>query len=256
MSFKERIEWLARMSVLVFVLAAAAFLSAITTMRIAIRGRQVSMPNIVGMKTADAQKVLAGNGLGLKISDRVYDAKPVGAVVRQSPLGGAQMKTGQDAHVIVSLGPLRVPIPDLEGQSLRVARITLMQDGLQPGEVTAPYLDTAAPDTVVEQDPKSGATAASPHVDLLAPLGPRPPAFIMPYVIGLNSTDAQRQFMLAGVHNVKITPIPAPQWPVGTVIDQTPLAGTRIAAESNVEFKVAFPAPPPPNPAPVAPIHQ
>ncbi|HET9401886.1 MAG TPA: PASTA domain-containing protein [Candidatus Acidoferrales bacterium] len=256
MNFKDRIQWLLRMSVLVFVLAAAAFLSAITTMRIAIRGRQVSMPAIVGLKTADAQKLLASNGLGMKISDKVYDAAPVGNVVRQSPAGRAQLKSGQDAHVIVSLGPLRVPIPDLEGQTVRVARITLMQNGLQPGEVTAPYLDTAAPDTVVEQDPKPGANASSPHVDLLAPLGPRQPAFIMPYVIGLNSTDAQRPFLLAGLHNVKATPTPAPQWPVGTVIDQTPLAGTRVSADSTIELKVAFPAPPPVNPAPVPPIHQ
>jgi len=242
MSFRERFEWLLRMSVLVFILAAAAFLSAITTMRIAIRGRQVSMPGIVGLKVADAEKELGSRGLGLKISDKVYDSAPAGAVIRQSPLGGAQMKTGQDAHAIVSLGPLRVPIPLLEGQSLRAARITLLQSGLQLGEVTAPYLDTAAPDTVMEQSPRAGAPASSPQVDLLAPLGARPPAFIMPYVVGLNSTDAQRQFVLAGVHNVKISPVPAPQWPVGTVIDQTPLAGSRVGADSNIEFKVAFPA--------------
>lgn len=253
MSFKERFEWLLRMSILVFVLAAAAFLSAITTMRIAIRGRQVSMPVIVGMKSADAERQLSSRGLGMKISDKVYDASPVGAIVRQSPAGGAQMKTGQDAHVIVSLGPLRVPVPSLEGQTLRVARITLMQDGLQPGEVSAPYLDTAAPDTVMEQTPKPGANASSPHVDLLAPLGPRPPSFIMPYVIGMNSTDAQRQFLLAGIHAVKLTQTSAPQWPVGTVIDQTPLAGTRIAADSSIEFKVAFPAPAAPN-APIGEV--
>lgn len=252
MSFRERLEWLLRMSVLIFVLAAAAFLSAITTMRIAIRGREVAMPNLVGQKVADAQKQLASRGLGLKILDKVYDATPTGSIVRQSPASGVQLKTGQDAHVIVSLGPLRVPVPLLEGQSLRVARITLLQTGLQLGEVTAPYLDSAAPDTVMVQNPAAGAPAASPHVDLLAPLGPRPPAFIMPYVVGLNSTDAQRQFVLAGVHNVKVTPVPAPQWPVGTVIDQTPMAGTRIAADSNIDFKVAFPAPPPAaNPAPI-----
>ena len=48
MNFRQRIEWLLRMVLLVFILASAAFLSAITAMRIAIHGREVSMPNLVG----------------------------------------------------------------------------------------------------------------------------------------------------------------------------------------------------------------
>ena len=55
MTFRERIEWLLRMGLLVFVLAAAAFLSAVTAMRFAIQGREVDMPNLVGKSSADAQ---------------------------------------------------------------------------------------------------------------------------------------------------------------------------------------------------------
>ena len=48
MTLRERLEWLSRMTLLVFILASAAFLSAITAMRIAIHGREVTMPNLVG----------------------------------------------------------------------------------------------------------------------------------------------------------------------------------------------------------------
>jgi beta-lactam-binding protein with PASTA domain len=37
----------------------------------------------------------------------------------------------------------------------------------------------------------------------------------------------------------KVNYVAAPQWPHGTVIDQTPLGGTRIAATSEVELTVA-----------------
>ena len=105
MPFRERLEWCLRMGLLVFILASAAFLSAITTIRFAIRGREVNMPNLVGMKMAEAGKVLSRHGLVLKVADRIYDAAPAGNVIRQSPPPGLKVKVSQDAHVVLSLGP-------------------------------------------------------------------------------------------------------------------------------------------------------
>ncbi len=58
MSVGERIEWLLRLALLVFILGAAAFLSAVMAMRFAIQGRQVTMPNLVGKNSSDAQALL------------------------------------------------------------------------------------------------------------------------------------------------------------------------------------------------------
>lgn len=239
MSFRERLEWMIRMGLVVFVLAAAAFLSAITTIRMAIRGREVEMPSVVGLKLADAQKQLSSKGLGLKVADRVYDAAPAGNVIRQLPSAGLEMKVSQDAHVVVSLGPLHVTIPSLQGGSLRSARVALLQTGLQLGEVSAPYLNNSPADTVLVQTPPPGAQASSAHVDMLASLGPRPAAYVMPFVIGVPSSEAQREFSLTGIHNIRVTPVPAPNWPAGTVMDQTPPAGARLSSSDTIELKVA-----------------
>ncbi len=56
MTLQEQLERLLRITMLVFVLAAASFLSALTAIRIAIRGRIVAMPNLVGKPVSDAQK--------------------------------------------------------------------------------------------------------------------------------------------------------------------------------------------------------
>jgi beta-lactam-binding protein with PASTA domain len=61
----------------------------------------------------------------------------------------------------------------------------------------------------------------------------------MPYFIGLNDAEAQRELNSAGVRNVKSTPVPSPQWPVGTVIEQSPAPGARIASDGQVEIKIA-----------------
>ena len=87
---RERLEWAARMSLLVFILAAAAFLSAITAMRIAIHGREVNMPNLVGKNVSEAGQVLRSRGLGLRVADHVYSDVPINVVVRQTPPPGMQ----------------------------------------------------------------------------------------------------------------------------------------------------------------------
>src|SRR5450631_545186 len=113
MTFRERIEWLFLMGLLVFVLAAAAFLSAVMAMRFAIQGRQVDMPNLIGKSSADALAILQGRGLQLKVVDRVYSELPVNTVARQSPPEGERMKSSQNAHVVLSLGPQNVTAPSL-----------------------------------------------------------------------------------------------------------------------------------------------
>jgi beta-lactam-binding protein with PASTA domain len=246
MAFREKMEWTMHMGLLVFILAAAAFLSAITTIRIAIRSRQVQLPNLVGQNLTAAQAQLNQRGIELKVADRIYDALPAGTVVRQSPAAGTQVKVSQQAHVVVSLGPIRTNIPQIEGTTLRTARIALLQAKLQLGEVSAPYLDDTDADTILLQEPKSGAQASSPRVDLLVPQGPRPAALIMPFFIGLNAAETQRQLATVGMRNVRATPVPSPQWPEGTVIEQSPAPGSRLAMDGQVEIKVATAAAAPP----------
>src|SRR5215471_4535874 len=149
MNFRERLEWLGRMVFLVFILASAAFLSAITAMRIAIHGREVSMPNLVGKSVSDANNVLRSRGLVLRVADRIYSEQPINTVVRQTPPPGLLMKVSQQAHVVLSLGQRQLQIPPLEGNSLRVSRIQLLRAGLQVGEVSSVTMPNVPADSVV-----------------------------------------------------------------------------------------------------------
>src|SRR5215475_4093245 len=134
---KERLEWAVRMTLLVFILASAAFLSAITAMRIAIHGREVTMPNLVGKNVSEASKMLQSRGLVLRVADRIYSDQPINIVLRQTPTAGLLMKVSQQAHVVPSLGQRQLKIPLLEGNSLRASRVELLRQGLQVGEVSA-----------------------------------------------------------------------------------------------------------------------
>jgi serine/threonine-protein kinase len=237
MTFRERLESLTQMALLIFILASAAFLSAITAMRIAIHGREVTMPNLVGKNVGEADTMLRSRGLVLRVADRVYSELPINVVVRQTPPAGLLMKVSQQAHVVLSLGQRQLQIPLLEGNSLRASRIELLRSGLQVGEVSAVTMTKPA-DEVVIQTPRPGAGAATPRVDVLVSQGPREAAYVMPHLVGLNEADAQRRLDIAGLRR-KVNYVTAPQWPHGSVIDQTPLAGSRLPGASTIELTVA-----------------
>src|SRR5271169_3900813 len=235
MTLIERLESLSRMVLLVFILASAAFLSAITAMRIAIHGREVTMPNLVGKNVSEASQMLQSRGLVLRVADRIYSDQPINVVIRQTPPSGLLMKVSQQAHVVLSLGQRQLQIPLLEGNSLRASRIELLRTGLQVGEVSGITMPAPMVDTVVIQNPKPGAGAATPRVDVLVSQGPRETAYVMPHLTGLNEIEAQHRLDLAQMRR-KVNYVAAPQWPHGAVIDQSPLSGTRVLSPATVEL--------------------
>lgn len=237
---RARLESLGRMALLVFILGAAAFLSAITAIRLAIQGRDVEVPSVVGLKAGDAQAKLAGRGLGLRIVDRIYSDLPVDHVIRQSPLAGTHVKVSQRAYVVVSRGPRKLPIPPLEGKSIRAARLELLRAGLQVGEVSSSYLPAEQPELIIKQSPPAGEMGAgSPRVNLLVALGERAAAYVMPDLVGLPLSEAQRRMNAAGLRLAGITLAARSDVPHGAVLQQTPPRGARVPAGAAVELQVA-----------------
>ena len=238
-TFKERVQWFFRMALLLFILASVAFLSALTAMRFAIQGREVTMPDLVGKKVPDAQSALVKQRLGFLVEDRVYSPLPVDSIVRQSPAPGVRVKTGEDAHVILSLGPQKVTIPRVQDGSLRAAKIELLRNGLQLGEIASLYVPDGPADSVIQQDPASGSTnVSSPHVDLLVSLGPRPPAYVMPALGGLTLGEAEARLNSGGLRLSKLTTDASSTIAHGIVLWQSPAAGSRVEPGAAVELQV------------------
>ena len=240
MTLRERLEWIFRMALLLFILSSVAFLSALTAMRFAIQGREVAIPDVVGKSAVQAQQILQGRRLGMKVEDRIYSSLPADTVVRQSPPSNMRVKTGQYAHVVLSLGPQKATIPQLKDRSVRAAQVELLRGAMQLGEVSSVYLPGTVPDTVAQQDPAPGTTdITSPHVNLLVALGPRPPAFVMPELAGLPVGEAQERLGAAGLKVSKLTPAPVSGFSSGTVAGQIPPRGQRVDASTTIELQIA-----------------
>ena len=240
MTLRDRLQWFFRMSMIAFILGSVAFLSALTAVRFAIQGREVAMPDVVGMKVVQAQQTLQGRGVGMKVEDRIYNALPVDEVVRQSPAPGSRVKTGQYAHVMLSLGPQKATIPSLVDRSLRAARIELLRGGMQLGEISSAYLPVGQDDAVIQQEPAPGTSdLTSPHIDLLVSLGSRPAAYVMPEMVGLSLAEAESRLAGTGLRVSKFTLSPIPGTLHGTVASQNPARGSRVDSSATIELQLA-----------------
>jgi beta-lactam-binding protein with PASTA domain len=240
MTLRERVHWLLRLALGLFILASVTFLSALTAMRFAVQGREVKIPDLTGKSSADAQQILQMRRVGMKVEDKLYSSYPVDSIVRQSPAPDMNLKVGEDVYVVVSLGSQKETIPLLEQNTLRAARIELLRSGLQIGEVSNVYLGDQPADTVLMQDPAPGQqNVTSPHVDFLVSLGPRPGAFVMPDLTGLPFAEAQLRLTSAGLKLAKVTPVPAPGAVPSSVVSQTPVRGQKADPSTSVDLQVA-----------------
>jgi beta-lactam-binding protein with PASTA domain len=238
--FLERLRWLGRLFLLLFILGSAAFLSAITAMRFAIEGRVLAMPDVVGKRYAVAMTDLAARNLGVRVADHSYSGLPIDSVVRQSPPPGTQVKVGQMAQVVLSLGPKKVTVPSLIDHSLPAVRLQLLTVGLQLGEVSYLYSSGEPADLILQQDPLPGeAGLSSPRVSVLVSMGPRPSAYLMPSLTGLQADQVQRRLTSAGMQAPAVTMVSEPGALAGSVVAQTPPAGARVDASTPITLQVA-----------------
>lgn len=239
MALRDSLQFGARVAVRIFVLLAVAFLSMLAAIRLTIHGREVKVPDVSNLRAGDAQERLAARGLGIRIEDRVFSVLPRDTVIRQRPMPGESVRTGQRVHVVTSLGSQALPVPDLVGKSERAARIGLLEAGMQLGHISTTHLDGTVPDTVAEQDPPSSEKSThSPRMDLLVSLGPPEAAFVMPDLTGLMPVDAQRRLTGAGLTLGKFLTVPAPPEKRGAVVGQSVPRGSRVASGTIVDIQL------------------
>lgn len=101
-------------------------------------GETVTVPNVIGMKYSDLEKVLGDKTMRVKISDSsvfVLD-KPPGVVIDQDPAPNELVKEGRTVYVTITRTvPPQVKLPDLKDVSQRQAEAILTSYGLKVGQL-------------------------------------------------------------------------------------------------------------------------
>jgi beta-lactam-binding protein with PASTA domain len=247
-----------RLVLLALVLLVVALVSALTAMRFAIHGREVAVPDLMGKTPAEARRLVEPSGLQVEVERQYYSASVAeGKIVSQMPLSGTQVRRGWSIRVAESLGPQRIGIPNVLGQSERAAEINIRRRGLDMGTVASLQLTNLPADQVLGQSPSPNASEVSvPKISLLVTDAPSPQAYVMPNFVGQPLGSVSLHLQDAGLHVGAVTAmpqasaapglsdvIPTPQplvspSPGSMVVAQTPGPGEKVLAGSAVNFQV------------------
>jgi beta-lactam-binding protein with PASTA domain len=237
---------------------AVALISAFISMRLAIHGREVEVPNLAGLTLPEASQTTGEKGLSLNVENRFYSANVApGQILAQSPAPGVTVRREWTVRVTESLGRQQVSVPDLIGQTERPASILVHRLSLDLGTV-AQLPAASESGIVVAQTPSPNASGIDrPRVSVLlsAPEDPMAAAFVMPSLTGLTLTSAAARVATVGLHIASLEdvspptpaasntpaapPMAVPVTP-GTIVDQTPPAGYRVVKGDAVHIKLTY----------------
>ena len=121
--------------------------------------KNVDVPDVVGLKKADAENALKDAGLKVVVAESPSDDVAKGLVSAQLPAAGESVAPGTSIGIVVSTGPAASPdevsVPDVVGVTLAEAQQTVSDAGLDA--VPVPATGTGKPaNEVVAQSPDSG----------------------------------------------------------------------------------------------------
>lgn len=225
--------------VLVAALITTYLLFAFSSMRIALRAREVTLPELGGRSVAEATEMLNGLGLTLRVDEsrRLDPAVPLDRILIQEPEAGVTMRPQRSVRVWLSAGPRNATIPRLTGESERTALLRLQADGLGAVGSSEIRSDAYPADAVIAQMPAPESRGS--NVALLVNRGERSASYVMPDLIGVDGTLASELLRNRGFRVALVGEQPYPGVPPGIVLRQLPEAGFRIAPGEPISLEVS-----------------
>jgi len=190
MALRTRVWSAGKLVLLGGALVATYVIFAAASMRVALRAREVQVPNFTN-RTANEATGLANNlGLAMKVDEsRRPDPKiAAGRVVAQDPPAGATARRQRSVKVWLSAGQRSATMPLLIGETERTAQLRLTQDGLTLADLSEVRSQDFPPDVIVAQIPPAKSPAG--RVALLVNRGERGASYVMPDLIGVNGDRA------------------------------------------------------------------
>jgi beta-lactam-binding protein with PASTA domain len=232
---------LLKYGLLAVALAITAGLSALTTMRVVLKAQEVSVPSLVGRRVPDAGSLASKHRLLLRVEGKRNDPRMAAdLIVEQDPPPGSLLKTQRSVRVWVSLGPRRLSVPSVEGESLRSGRLTLEQAGVNVGRILE-VTNAAEEGTILLQRPPAGETdkLAEEGASLLVSRGPGNRDFVMPDLIGRKADAVLAWLREAGLNVTDVNYKPYLGVEPGVVLRQTPPSGYRVTPRAAVALDVS-----------------
>ena len=239
MQLRHRVQHTGKWLAIGALLVATYLLFAVTGMRVALKVREVRVPDLRNHTMAEATAAVADQGLVLNLDERGrLDPKiPSGRIAVQDPAPGSTTRRQRSIHVWLSQGPRVTTIPALTGESQRTSEMRLREDGLSIVGLSEVRSSEYPSGTVIAQEP--AAASHGTEVALLVNRGEETNAYVMPDLIGVAGSRAVDLLRAHGFRVTIVGEIPYVGVPSGIVLRQSPSAGFQIGAGEAISLEVS-----------------
>jgi serine/threonine-protein kinase len=197
---------------------------------------KTTVPDVVGQRSGTAAQVLQNRGFEVDVVPIQSDTVPEDRVAGQRPEPGSEADEGSLVTITVSTGPGEAAVPLVQGLPTDEAADRLREAGFE-SEQRREFSDTVRSGRVIETTPPEGTTVRKGStVTLVVSRGKEKVA--VPEVVGETREQAERLLREAELEPAVTEREDANADP-GTVLEQEPAGGTRIAKGRTVELVVA-----------------
>jgi eukaryotic-like serine/threonine-protein kinase len=204
-----------------------------------VAGQYTRVPSVAGLSVSAARADFTGAGL-VVVSGPARHSYTVakGDVISTDPAAGASIRHGGKVTVFPSLGPILITVPPVTGQQVVSADHALKTAGLIPAAATKQASASIPSGIVIATNPVAGtAWPKNKPVQVVVSAGPPLPDFV-----GAMLSQAQ-QAASSGGYSIDPVTQPGASQPAGTIVRQSPAAGSGIYPGEVVTVYVS-PGPP------------
>ena len=239
MALRTRVWTAGKLLLLAGALFGTYVLFAAASMRLALRAREVQVPDLTNRTANEATALAAEQGLTIRVDDaRRPDLKITAErVVAQDPTAGSTARRQRSVRVWLSAGLRSSSVPVLTGETERAATERLQQDNLDLAGVSEIRSQAYPSDVVVAQDPAGKTPGAK--VALLVNRGEQGASYVMPDLIGVNGDRAAELLREQGFRVAVVGSVPYPGIAAGIVTRQSPQGGFQIMPGEPISLEVS-----------------
>jgi beta-lactam-binding protein with PASTA domain len=190
-SIQSEMSKLVKIPLYIFFFISLGLIFGYFTFKILSFSRTVDVPDLYGKSLVEANALLTGKGLYLKIEGEDFDPVMLpGHILKQDVPAKKKVKEGRGVKVIVSKGPRVQSIPLLVNETLSNAESILLQKGLKIAKVIRIHSDKVEKDRVIAQRPEP-TEKVSDYITVLVSLGQHEVIYYCPDFNGMTVEDAK-----------------------------------------------------------------
>jgi len=198
---------------------------------------KVKVPKIVTLQLHTAINTLAQKGLLVGNITHTVSTKPRNSVLTQNPKANVLVDKGSHVDVSIASKSEKITVPKVVGSNILNAKKEIIDASLTVGSITSKVSNTVRVGTILEQKPlPKTKVEAGTAIDLIVAKAQQKTQ--VPQLINYKRENAEeiltKYQLKLGTVNSQISRLPA-----GTILSQTPKAGSWVTPKSSVSIVVA-----------------